>query len=449
VFSPSLQRFRRYLWAAAVLAAMVGVVVAVRLDGPGRATASVRHGPAVIHRPGEHWVATWAASPQPPIAGNLSRRGFADQTVREIVDPSAGGAIVRVRLSNSFGAAPLHIAAASVARQGEGADLAPGSLRRLSFDGGGSVVIPAGGAAASDPVFLRVRPGTHLAVSLYLGASTGPVTQHTQARQTNWVAAGSRTLDQSGRAFFTQTHSWYLLSGVDVLAPRRDLGVVVAFGDSITDGVGAPLNADARYPNDLARRLAALTGTTLSVVDAGIGGNRVVHGTLCCGAGAVARFRRDVLGQPGVREAILLEGINDIGQSQSRGAASAPHSPVSALEIVEGYEKIIAMAHAAGVRVLGATLTPFHGAHYWTPAGEAKREAVNRWISTSGAFDGVIDFASAVAEPGDPEQLAPAFDSGDHLHPDAAGYRAMARAVDLAALVRDAGPLTAQPTRPR
>jgi lysophospholipase L1-like esterase len=448
VFSSSPQRFRRYLWAAAVLSTMVGLVVAVRQGGVSRATASERHGPAVIHLPGEHWVATWAASPQAPIPGNLSQRGFAGQTVREIVDAGAGGAMVRVRLSNAFGAGALRIAAASVARQGEGAELAPGSARSLSFDGRRSVVIPAGRAVASDPVVLRVRPGTHLAVSLYFSAPTGPVTQHTQARQTNWVAAGPRDLDQSGRAFFTQTQSWYLLSGVDVLAPRRDRGVVVAFGDSITDGVGSPLNGDGRYPNDLAQRLAGVSGSTLSVVDAGIGGNRVVHETPCCGPGAVGRFRRDALSQPGVREVILLEGINDIGESQSRGVLTAPHTSVSALQIVEGYTKIIAMAHAAGVRVLGATLTPFHGARYWTPAGEAKREAVNHWIRTSHAFDGVIDFASAVAEPGDPEQLAPAFDSGDHLHPNGAGYRAMARAVDLAVLVRDAGAFTPRATRP-
>jgi lysophospholipase L1-like esterase len=448
VFSPSLQRFRRYLWAVAVLAAVVWAVVAVRLDGAGRATASVRHGPAAIHLPGEHWVAAWGASPQAPIAGNLSEVGFANATVREIVDVSAGGAMVRVRLSNAFGAKPMHVAAASVARQHQGAELAPGTVRTLSFDGRRSAVIAPGRAVASDPVVLGVHPGTHLAVSLYLSAPSGPVTQHTQARQTNWVAAGPRTQDQSDRAFFTQTQSWYLLSGVDVLAPRRDRGVVVAFGDSITDGVGSPLDADARYPNDLARRLAALSGTTLSVVDAGIGGNRVVHGTQCCGAGAVTRFGRDVLGQPGVREVILLEGINDIGESQSHGPSTAPHTGVSALQIVDGYEKIIAMAHAAGVRVLGATLTPFHGARYWTPAGEAKRESVNRWISTSGAFDGVIDFAAVVAEAGDPTQLAPAFDSGDHLHPNAAGYRAMARAVNLAALVRGAGPLTPRLTEP-
>jgi lysophospholipase L1-like esterase len=435
VFRPSLQRLRRYLWVAAALSVALGAVAALRLGGAGRATASVRHGPAAIHRPGEHWVAGWGASPQAPIASNLSDRGFTDETVREIVNASAGGVMVRVRLSNSFGAKPIRIAAASIGVQRRGAELAPGTLRALSFAGRSSVAIPVGGGIASDPVVLRVHPGTHLAVSLYLRAPSGPVTQHTQARQSNWVAAGGRTLDVSDLAFVVPTQSWYLLSGVDVLAPRRDRGVVVALGDSITDGVGSPLNANGRYPNDLARRLAARAGTTLSVVDEGIGGNRVINATACCGVGAVARFRRDVLGQPGVRDVILLEGINDIGESQSHGLATAPHTPVSALAIVEGYERIIAMAHAAGVRVFGATLTPFHGARYWTPAGEAKRDAVNTWIRTSGAFDGVFDFAAAVAKPGDPEQLAPAFDSGDHLHPNAAGYRAMARAVGLAALL--------------
>jgi hypothetical protein len=267
VFSPSLQRFRRYLWAAAVLSAVVGVLAAVRLGGAGRATASVRHGPAAIHQPGEHWVASWGASPQAPITSNLSARGFADETVRQIVDASAGGVMVRIRLSNAFGARPVQIAAASVAVQRAGAELTPGTLRTLSFAGRGSVAIPAHGGVASDPVVLRVHPGTHLAVSLYLRAPSGPVTQHTQARQRNWVAAGGRTLDQSARAFFMPTQSWYLLSGVDVLAARRDRGAVVALGDSITDGVGSPLDADGRYPNDLARRLAARAGATLGVVD--------------------------------------------------------------------------------------------------------------------------------------------------------------------------------------
>ena len=422
-----------------MLSAVVGAVAAIRLNGPGRATASVRHGPAAVHLPGEHWVAGWGASPQAPIASNLSERGFADQTVRQIISSGADGAMVRIRLSNAFGTEPVRIAAASVAVQSRGADIAPRTARALSFGGRRAVAIPAGRGVASDPVVLAVHPGTHLAVSLYFAVPSGPVTQHTQARQVNWVAAGARTLDASGRAFFIQTQSWYLLSGVDVLVPRRDRGAVVALGDSITDGVGAPLDANARYPNDLARRFAARPGATLSVVDEGIGGNRVLDATECCGESAVVRFRRDVLGQPGVRDVILLEGINDIGQSQSRGPLTAPHTPISALAIVDGYEQIIAMAHAAGLRIFGATLTPFHGARYWTPAGEAKREAVNSWIRSSGVFDGVIDFAAAVAEPGDPQQLAPAFDSGDHLHPNAAGYRAMARAVNLAALLRAAG----------
>jgi lysophospholipase L1-like esterase len=272
-------------------------------------------------------------------------------------------------------------------------------------------------------------------VSLYLRAPTGPVTQHTQARQVNYVASGGHALDPAGGAFATQTESWYVLNGVDVLAPARDRGAVVALGDSITDGVGSPLNANARYPNELARLFAARPGPTMSVVDEGIGGNRVLSQPACCGQDAVARFRRDVLSQTGVRAVILLEGVNDIGQSQSSGAFTAPHTEVSAAQIVQGYARIIAMAHAAGLKVFGATLTPFKGARYWTPAGEVKREAVNRWIVSSGQFDGVIDFAGALADPAHPEQLAPALDSGDHLHPDGAGYRAMARAVNLAMLL--------------
>jgi lysophospholipase L1-like esterase len=344
--------------------------------------------------------------------------------------------MVRVRFTNAYGVRPVRLAAASVAVQGQGAQLRPGTLHTLSFAGRGATVIPAGGEIASDPVVLRVRPGTHLEISLYLHDSSGPVTQHTQARQINYVAAGSRAADTSAKAFFVETQSWYLLDGVDVLAPPRDRGALVTLGDSITDGVGSTLNGNTRYPNDLARRLAARSGPTLSVVDEGIGGNRVLDQTRCCGVGAVTRFRRDVLDQPGVRDVILLEGVNDIGQSQSQGTLTAPHSAISADQIIQGYEQIIAMAHSHGVRVFGATLTPFHGARYWTPAGEAKREAVNNWIRTSGMFDGVIDFSRAVAEPADPEQLAPAFDSGDHLHPDAAGYRAMARAVNLAMILR-------------
>ncbi|HWE11096.1 MAG TPA: SGNH/GDSL hydrolase family protein [Solirubrobacteraceae bacterium] len=383
-----------------------------------------------------HWLAAWTAAPQAPVSGNLSGRGFDDQTLRQIAFSSAGGSEVRARLSNTFGARPLDVGRASVGIQGAGARLAPGSIRALTFAGRASVLIPPGAEVLSDPIRLTVRPLAHIAISLFLPVATGPATEHAQARQVNFVASGNRALAGGPRGFGRQTQSWYFLAGVDVLARARYLGAVVALGDSITDGVGAPLNANARWPNDLTRRLAGLHGSTLAVADAGIGGNRVLNNSGCCGVSAAVRFSRDVAAQSGVRDVILLEGINDIGFSQSHNPDNAPHTNVSALQIVDGYEKIITMAHAAGLRIFGATLTPFRGARYWTPPGEAKREAVNRWITTSGAFDGVIDFARTVAQPGHPERFRPAFDSGDHLHPNAAGYQAMADVINLAMLLR-------------
>jgi lysophospholipase L1-like esterase len=394
-------------------------------------TRSTAAGPA----PGAHWLASWAAAPQGPTPGNLSVRGFGDQTLREIVFTSAGGSMARVRLTNVFGSRPLTVDRATIAVQRAGATLVPGTIHTLTFAGRQAVIVPPGAEVLSDPVAMTVAPLTHLAISLYVPLVTGPATEHFQARQLNYVAGGDHTLSSDATGFNAQTQSWYFLDGVEVLAPARDLGTVVAIGDSITDGVGSTLNGDARWPNDLARRLNGLPGDSLSVIDEGIGGNRVLNDSVCCGIDAVARFERDVLGQPGVRDVILLEGINDIGYDRSTNPLNLPHTDVSALQIVEGYEQMIALAHAAGVKIFGATLTPFQGARYWTPANEAKREAVNRWILTSGQFDGVIDFAAAVADSSDPERLAPQYDSGDHLHPNAAGYRAMADAIDLSPLL--------------
>lgn len=382
-----------------------------------------------------NWRTTWAAAPQGPVPGNLSAAGFRNQTIREIVVASAGGFMVRVRLTNAFGTRPVRLGPASVAIERSGPVLTPGTVRPLTFAGQPWVVIPPGAAAVSDPVRLAVPPLAHLVVSLYAPAATGPATEHVLARQVNYVAAGDRFADVWGRGFGTRTPSWYFLAGVDVLAPLRDVGTVVTFGDSITDGMGSAVDANLRWPNDLARRFAGLRGRTMSVADEGIAGNRVLNNSECCGVNGVARFQRDALGQPGVRDVILLEGINDIGFSQSHKADNLPHTSVSALQIIDGYEQMIAMARMAGVRIFGATLLPFRGSPYWTPAGEAKREEVNHWIRTSGAFAGVIDFARVVADPGHPERLNPAYDSGDHLHPNAAGYRAMAGAVDLAALL--------------
>jgi lysophospholipase L1-like esterase len=414
-----------------VVAVLLGAGGLIRLGLLGSSVSPRTH-----HQTGSHWVATWAASPQNPIPANMSPAGFRDQTIRQIVFSSAGGSMVRVRLTNAFGSRPLMIGRAAIAIQQAGAELTAGTSRELFFAGQPSVRIAPGAEVLSDPVSLEVRPLTHLAVSIFVPDRTGPATEHSQARQVNYVATGNHTVAGSAGPFATQTQSWYFLDGVDLLSPAQDLGAVVTLGDSITDGVGSATNANARWPNELARRFAARPGATLSVIDEGISGNRVLNDSACCGVSAVARFERDVLGPPGVRDVIVLEGINDIGYSSSRGLLSASHTNVSALQIVDGYARLIALAHAAGLKIFGATLTPFRGAGYWTPTGEAKREAVNRWLRASGAFDGVIDFARALADPAHPQQLAPAFDSGDHLHPNSAGYRVMAGAVNLAALLR-------------
>ena len=430
--------------AAIILAVSLGAGGSVALDSPHlvskRAPQSPaagllgRHSVTIPRGPRWHWVSTWAAGAQRAVSTNHSERGFGNQTIREIVVASAQGSIIRIRLTNRFGSKRLRIGQASIAVQRSDARPVSGTTRTVTFADRQSVLISRGASVLSDPIRLVVIPQTHLLISLYLPAATGPATEHRQAHQINYVASGDHALDHSGRAFATRTDSWFFLDGVEVLAPARDLGTVVALGDSITDGVGSPVNADERWPNFLARRLSALNGRTLSVVDEGIGGNRVLNTSTCCGVSAAARFKTDVGDQAAVRDVILLEGINDIGFSQSHKRSTAPHSHVSARQIIDGYRRIIRLARAVGIRILGGTLTPFRGAFYWTPQGEAEREAINRWIRTRGAFDGVVDFARAIRDPHDAERLAPAYDSGDQLHPNAAGYRAMANAVQLAML---------------
>jgi lysophospholipase L1-like esterase len=378
---------------------------------------------------GRQWVASWAAG---PVVGSVvpgstcpAGAGLTDQTVRNVLFLSTGGDRVRVRLSNTFGTRPMSIGHASVAVRAANADAVPGTVRELTFHGRRAVTIPAGAQEFSDPVRLRVAALSTLLVSVYVAGPTGPVTNHPFTAQGNFLATGDAALATTGSAY-RDTPCWMFVDGVDVTAAPRVTGSVVAFGDSITDTANTTGNANRRWPDFLARRLDALPGRTLSVVNAGLGGNRLLAdraGEPFYGVAGLTRLDRDAFGQTGVRAVILLEGINDIG------FGAGPQ------DIIAGYQRVIGAAHAHHLPVYGATLTPMRGSIIDNPVNQQTWQDVNTWIRTSGAFDGVIDFAAATADPADPTRLDPRFDSGDHLHPDDAGTEAMADAVSLRMLL--------------
>jgi lysophospholipase L1-like esterase len=342
-----------------------------------------------------------------------------------VVRASLAGSRVRVVLSNVFGTAPIEIGAASIASRAQESSILPASSKPVTFSGRSGTSILPGAVVVSDPVDLAVPALGELAVDLFLpgdlGVGPSPVTTHTGASQTVYASAagnhvGTVTLPVAARAT-----SWFLLARVEVSAPAS-AGAVVTFGDSITDGARSTPDTNNRWPDHLARRLAA-QGSALAVLNAGISGNRVLGDG--AGVSALARFDRDVLMQTGVTHVVVMEGINDFGVARSNPSPSAD-------DLIAGHRQLIERARARGLRVYGATLTPFEGAGYWTPEGEAKRQALNQWIRTSGAYDGVIDFDAATRDPQAPTKMLPAYDSGDHLHPGDAGYKAMGEAVDLA-----------------
>jgi lysophospholipase L1-like esterase len=420
---------------------LVPVAVALTLAAGGTATSAAAQAAPQAAR---HWVGTWATSPQAPADTWDQPATFGDQTLRQIVHISMGGDTLRVRFSNEFGKQPLVIGAASIALSAGGAAVVPGTSRPLTFGGEASITVPAGAPALSDPVALHVPPLADLAISLYLPDSTRATTYHAKALQTAYISPPGDHADAVTMPIAGTANHWFFLTGVSVRAPR-DAGAIVAFGNSITDGNASTVDANARWPDDLARRLEhAHDIGRLAVLNEGISGNRLLHDS--AGTGALARFDRDVLRQPGVRYVIVLLGINDIGFSAMQGFHN---EDVSAEQIIVAHRQLIARAHQLGLTIYGSTLTPFEGAGYFTAAGEAKRQAVNRWIRNSGEYDGVIDFDRALREPDHPTRFAPAYDSGDHLHPGGAGYEAMARAVDLRlfAGTSAAGPRTGM--RPR
>jgi lysophospholipase L1-like esterase len=382
-----------------------------------------------------HWSASWTSAMQQPVASsqaiwpNWSTQGFSRQTVRQQVRISRGGSQIRIRLSNLYGTKPLRIAAATVAESGGGAATKPGTMRSVTFGGRRFVTIPAGQVTASDAADLHVTPLEPLTITLYLAGATGPATFHDDGLTTTYQTTGDHVRDSGAAAFGGPTsHSYYYLTGVDV--PTRRPETVVAFGDSITNGHNSTVGGNDRYTDALAERLIA-GHSPLSVANAGITGNLLLHQLPCFGETGITRFQRDALDQPGVRTVILMEGSNDIWDYQDHGCGA------TAGQIIDGLRALIDAAHARGIRVVGATILPFK-ANFETPAdfqrAEAIREAVNNWILSSGEYDAVADFAAAVADPADPQQLNPSYDSGDHLHPNDAGYRAVAAAINIGSL---------------
>jgi lysophospholipase L1-like esterase len=425
--------------------------------------------PGVSAQSNERWVGTWATAevgrpqnpppfvpgPAPFMANNRCPAPatppvpappgqtfapspyvqFTNQTLRQIVHASIGGSKARVVLTNAYGTAPVIVGAAHIALRDKEGAIQAASGRPLTFSGHPTMTIPANAVVYSDPVDLAVPPMSDLAIDLYLPGTTNTpasITMHGGALQTSYISetgnhTGKATMPVAGR-----TQSWFMLSRVDVVAPDAT-GSIVAFGDSITDGSRSTPDTNHRWPDLLASRLLA-DGIKVGVLNAGIGGNRVLNeatvpagvDSRAVGAGinALARFERHVLSIPGVTHVIVLEGINDIGNARQNTTPTAD-------DIIAGHKQLIQQAHARGLKMIGATLTPFWGAAYFTEAGEAKRQAINEWIRTGRDYDGVVDFDKATRDPADPKKFLEKYDGCDYLHPSDAGYKAMADAIDL------------------
>jgi lysophospholipase L1-like esterase len=385
-----------------------------------------KHAPA-------HWVGTWAASPV-PIDNSKGPLGEADYTVRQTVHASLAGSAFRLIVSNEMGTKPLSVGAVRVELQPDTAK--PPAQREVTFDGSNSVVVPAGAKIYSDTVPMPLPAQSNLRVSLFLPKQSIPIlTMHAYGDQPNFMAPG----DQTAATTLTQpieSDSWLFLTAVEVQASPQAASVVT-LGDSITDGAVSTRGANRRWPDDLARRLQSNPKTSsLSVLNAGIGGNRILHSDLGtnAGPGALVRFDRDVLSQAGLKYLIVLEGINDIGVGTM---PVNPHDTVNPGQLAFALTQLVQRAHTHGIKVYLGTLMPDKGLGlYYTQAGEAERQAVNQWIRSNTVADGVIDFDKALLDPADPQRLLPIFDGGDHIHPSDAGHQAMADAIDLTLLTR-------------
>ncbi|WP_031508565.1 SGNH/GDSL hydrolase family protein [Streptomyces megasporus] len=436
-------------WAVALLTgALLLTTVQATPAVPGPTAAPARS-TAPGKNPGRAWVGTWATTPTAVPASDTTV--FENQTIRQTVHTSVGGDKVRIRLSNEFGDRPLVIGEARVARRAHGTSTTrvdPRTDRALTFGGRASVTVPAGAPVLSDPVSLKVPAGSDLVISIHLPERTPGSTVHAFAFQHNHVAAGNVTAETDIEPTATFDR-WYFLTGVSVSADRPSkapTSAVVVLGDSITDGSDTEVNANHRWPDFLARRLRSAPGPhAQGVLNQGVSGNRLLHDpnppagsdaeayAAYFGPSALRRFDRDVSAQPGVEHVIVLLGVNDLGHPGTTAPAS---EKVTARDIIDAHRQLIARAHERGLKIHGGTILPFENdtLGFHSEENEAARQAVNRWIRTSGEFDGVIDFDKALRDPADPGRLNPRYDSGDHLHPNDAGAEAMANAVPLGLL---------------
>jgi len=383
--------------------------------------------------PAERWTATWGAAPAGPPPSTSATLSLSNQTLRLIVHGSVGGSLVRIRLSNEMGGTPLTIGAARIALRASGASTIAGTDRQLLFGGRPAITIPGGAPALSDAADLAIPAFADLAVSLYLPGAALATTLHNIALQTSYVStAGDRSAAPSLPVQRTLS-TWPFLAEVDVSGAQSGLTAVstlVVLGDSLSDGQASTANANRRWPDALARRMQLELGVagTIGVVNRGISGNCLLTdyaSSLLAGRDGLERFDRDVLGTAGARWLLALIGINDI-------VYSAPSNPIPSDTLIGGHMQLVARARARGLGVIGATLLPFEGQAYYNPAREAVRQRFNDWMRSAGAHDAIADFDAALRDPGRPTRLTPAYDSGDHLHPNDAGYQAMARAVPLA-----------------
>jgi len=379
------------------------------------------------------WVATWACSQQIPEPQNaLGSDDLRDATLRQIVHLSVGGKNLRVHISNAFGTTPLHFTAVHIAHALSPAEAKTDTAtdKPLTFSGKTEVIVPAGAEYISDAVNYPVRALSDVAITLHLEAPPEQQTGHPGSRTTSYLQHGD-LVSAADLPSAKKIDHWYWIGGVDVNAEKNSAAIVV-LGDSITDGRGSTTNGHNRWTDVLARRLQANRKTkNLSVLNHGIGGNHLLTDGL--GPNALARVDRDILAQTGVRYLIVLEGVNDLGKLSREGEKPQAEHDFLVQQMIAAYEQIILRAHAHGIKVFGATILPFVGSDYYhpAPANEADRKAVNDWIRQPGHFDAVIDFDKWTADPAHPDRLLPAYDSGDHLHPGVAGYKAMGESVPV------------------